>query len=57
MVVVMKFGGSQTYRRVTGLMVGVIAGDLLGGLTFAVISAGYGLVTGIKPVAYAIFPT
>lgn len=54
---VTKFGGSQTYRRVTGLMIGVIAGDLLGGLTFAVISAGYGLVTGIKPVAYAIFPT
>ena len=38
------------------LMFGVIAGDLLGGLLFALISAVYALITGLPPVSYKIFP-
>ena len=54
--VVEKFGGTQAYRRARILMIGCIAGDLLGGLIFMVHGGIYHAVTGLDPVAYCIFP-
>lgn len=53
---VTKLGGAKTYHSVRKLMFGVIAGDLLGGLLFALISAVYALATGLQPISYKILP-
>ncbi len=53
---VTKLGGGKTYHSVRKLMFGVIAGDLLGGLLFALISAVYAMVTGLPPISYKILP-
>ncbi len=53
---VTKLGGGKTYHSVRKLMFGVIAGDLLGGLLFALISAVYALVTGLPPISYKTLP-
>jgi nitrite reductase (cytochrome c-552) len=46
-----------TYRRLAPLMVGVIAGDLLGGLIFMGWGAGYyAFFQQVPPAAYKIFP-
>ena len=52
---VVKLGGSGAYRGTRNFMIGVIAGDLLGGLIFALISAFYAIITGLEPVAYQVF--
>jgi hypothetical protein len=49
-------GGSAAYRRGRNMMVGVIAGDLLGGLAFMVAGWIYYAATGFIPPAYRIFP-
>jgi len=53
---VVKFGGGNTYQRVKPLMVGLIAGDLTGGLTFMIVGAVYYFVTGFPPQQFSIFP-
>jgi len=54
--IVTKLGGGGAYNRVKPLMVGVIAGDLLGGLGFMVAGAiRYG-ITGTLSNPYMIFP-
>lgn len=53
---VTKFGGSQAYIRARTLMIGVIAGDLLGGTFFAALSVVYALSTGLDPIPYRILP-
>jgi hypothetical protein len=53
---VTRLGSSGAYKRGTALMIGVIAGDLIGGLIFMLIAAVYYLVTGFEPVQYRIFP-
>jgi hypothetical protein len=56
-VLVTKFGGGRTYRQVMGLMFGIIAGDMLGGLTFQIVGASYYAVMGLDPKSYMIFPS
>ncbi|MCK4602870.1 MAG: hypothetical protein KAU28_10420, partial [Phycisphaerae bacterium] len=51
-----KFGGWKAYDRTRLLMIGIIAGDLLGGLAFMAAGAVYYAVTGIIPPAYYLFP-
>ena len=51
-----RLGGGTRYRHYRPFMIGVIAGDLLGGLLFMVIGAVYYAVTGLQPKSYIIFP-
>lgn len=53
---VTRFGGGQKYRQLKPLMIGIIAGDLLGGLLFMGIGAAYYAITGMEPKEYRIFP-
>lgn len=53
---VVRLGGGKSYQKVKPLMYGLIAGDLLGGLLFMGIGAGYYLLNGVKPKLYQIFP-
>jgi hypothetical protein len=53
---VMRFGGAPLHRRLKPLAFGVIAGELLGGLVFMAVGAGYYAVTGMKPPEYKVFP-
>ena len=54
---VTKFGGGKKYHELKPLMVGIIAGDLLGGLLFMIIGAAYTAKTGRQtPIQYQIFP-
>lgn len=46
-LVVMKIGGPKSYYSARYLMVGVIAGDLLGGLLYMATNYTYWLVTGL----------
>lgn len=55
-VMVTKFGGAGRYRQGKAVMVGVIAGDLLGGLVFMAIGAIYYWQTGLYPIKYHVFP-
>ncbi len=49
-------GGGRSYEKFKPLMIGLIAGDLLGGLGYAVAAALYYGFTGSEPPAYRIFP-
>ncbi|MFA6135056.1 MAG: DUF6785 family protein [Phycisphaerae bacterium] len=51
---IMKFGGGRTYRDVVPLMIGIVAGDLMGGLVFMVVGWVYYAMTGITPKVYNI---
>jgi hypothetical protein len=53
---IVKFGGANAYQRVKPLMVGLIAGDLTGGLIFMIAGAVYYFITGYPPAKYSIFP-
>jgi len=55
-MLVVRFGGGNTYQHLKPLMVGIIAGELLGGLVFMVVGAIYYAVTGFPPAQYRIFP-
>jgi hypothetical protein len=55
-VAVTRLGGAATYQRTKKLMAGVIAGDLLGGLTFMVVNWIYYGVTGLMAETYRVFP-
>jgi hypothetical protein len=48
--------GAKGYHSVKPLMVGVIAGELLSGLFWMMVGAGYFFVTGRTPVSYWVFP-
>ncbi len=54
---VVKTMGAKGYHSVMPLMIGLIAGDLLGGLLWIVIGVLYYFATGLQPAAYPIFPT
>lgn len=57
--IVVKLGGGKSYQKVKPIMYGLIAGDLLGGLLFMGLGAGYYLEHGKKLPAdkiYQIFP-
>jgi len=54
---VTKFGGGRAYRRTIPLMIGIIAGDLLGGLVFMVHGAAYYMVNDtMLDKVYRVFP-
>jgi len=53
---IVKFGGGNTYQRVKLLMVGLIAGDLTGGVVFMIVGIVYHLITGFPPEQFSIFP-
>jgi hypothetical protein len=55
-VVVTKYGGAKAYHRLKPLMIGVIAGDMLGGLLPMVIGFFYYLVTGEPPKRFVVLP-
>jgi len=52
---VMRFGGQRLYHRLFPAVVGVIAGDILGGLTFMIVGAVYYAVTGHPGPTYYVF--
>jgi len=52
---VVRFGGGETYHKLKPVMVGLIAGDLLGGLIFMVVGSVYYLVTGYPPERFMTF--
>jgi len=56
-VVVTKYGGASAYQRLKPLMIGVIAGDMLGGLTPMIIGAIYYFVTGEPPKLFKVLPS
>jgi hypothetical protein len=53
---IVKLGGGDTYQRNKAFMVGMVAGDLLGGLIFMLVGYIYYLVTGDSPMRFQIFP-
>ncbi len=55
-VAITRITGGQGYQKAKPIMVGVIAGDLLGGLIFMGIGALYYGSTGMAPKEYLIFP-
>ena len=55
-MLVTRLGGAQAFRKGRALMIGVIAGDLLGGLVFMVVGAIYYAVMGSPGEVYRIFP-
>jgi len=55
-VMVMKYGGEAAYRRLRPLMMGLVAGDMLGGITPNIIGAIYYFTTGNPPKPFGILP-
>ena len=53
---VARLGGSRMHHAAKPLMIGIIAGELLGGAVFMVAGAVYHAVTGLQPEKYMIFP-
>jgi hypothetical protein len=53
---VARYGGWQAVKRVRPIMIGLIAGDMLGAFIPAIISAVYYFVTGEPPRSYNIMP-
>ena len=54
--VVTRFGGYATHNRLKPLMIGVVAGEVLGALVFMLVGAIYYAATGTLPVSYQFFP-
>ncbi len=54
--IVTGIGGAEKYQQAKVVMIGVIAGDLLGGLIFMVHGALYYATWGLIPKIYTIFP-
>jgi uncharacterized protein DUF6785/uncharacterized protein DUF6784 len=53
---VARIGGHGTYNRLKPLMIGVVAGEVLGALVFMIVGAIYYASTGTLPVSYQFFP-
>jgi len=56
-VAVTKYGGASAYQKVKPLMIGLIAGDMLGGVTPMIIGLIYYLLTGEPPKRFLVFPS
>ncbi len=54
--VVQKYGGEGAHKRVAPVMIGLIAGELLGALLPVIISVGYYFATGEKLEKFNVFP-
>ncbi len=55
-VLVTKYGGAAGYRRVKPFMIGVIAGDMLGGLIPMIVGAIYYFSVGEVPKRFLVLP-
>lgn len=55
--VVMKYGGSHVHNRLKPIMIGLIAGEVLGGVIPSIASAIYYFATGLPPKAFHVLPT
>lgn len=55
-VMIVKLGGGAAYQRNKSFMIGMIVGDLLGGILFMLVGYIYYLTTGYTPASYRIFP-
>lgn len=55
-VCVLRFGGQALYHRCKPFMAGLIAGEVLGAMTFMVVGAIYYGVQAKLPVSYTVFP-
>ena len=51
---VVKYGGDKAYRRVMPVAVGLIAGDMLIGVSTSIIGGIYYFITGDPPPRYSI---
>lgn len=51
-----RFGGPGTYDRAKGVMIGLIAGEVLAGVGFMIAGAIYYALRGLPPPSYSIFP-
>ena len=56
-VLVTKYGGASAYQKLKPLMIGVIAGDMLGGLLPMIIGAIYWWYTGLPPKMFKVGPS
>lgn len=54
-MVVMKYGGSQLYNRMKPLMLGLIAGEIIGAMTPSIIGTIYYFTTGNQPLPYVLY--
>ena len=55
--IVTKYGGATTYLRLKPLMIGIIAGDLFGGIAPMIVGTIYYFATGELPRSYRVLPT
>jgi hypothetical protein len=55
-IIVTKYGGSRGYQLLKPMMFGLIAGDMLAGLTVILSGAVYYFVTGMAPKSYWVLP-
>ena len=53
---VTKYGGATLYGRLKPLMLGLIAGDMLGGIVPIILGLSYHLTTGELPARFSIMP-
>jgi hypothetical protein len=52
-----RFGGTQMVRKLRPFMIGIIAGEIMGAMTFMIVGAAYFFIqNGLKPKAYRYFP-
>ncbi|MHC4251459.1 MAG: DUF6785 family protein, partial [Planctomycetota bacterium] len=54
---VTRYGGATTYLRLKPLMIGIIAGDLFGGILPMIVGTLYYFITGDLPESYRVLPT
>ena len=55
-VIVNKYGGAPTYRKLKPLMMGLIAGDMLGGIIITIIGTIYYFWVGAPPKGHWVLP-
>jgi hypothetical protein len=55
-VAVMKYGGAGLHGKLKPLMMGLIAGEVLGAVFPSIVGAIYFFVTGDQPVAFRVLP-
>ncbi|MBT3286413.1 MAG: hypothetical protein HN380_03635 [Victivallales bacterium] len=51
-----RFGGTPMVRKLRPFMIGIIAGEIMGAMTFMVVGAVYFLVQNTNPKVYRYFP-
>ncbi|OGV64660.1 MAG: hypothetical protein A3K19_30010 [Lentisphaerae bacterium RIFOXYB12_FULL_65_16] len=52
----LRFGGFELVRKLRPLMIGIVAGEIVGALVFMIGGAVYFAMTGAPPISYRFFP-